>query len=177
MSYHLPVILFLLPFTTAICMPMVGSRRRRWCRPLALAAVFAMCVVAVINVSIVLEHGESRYAFGGWPISTSLPDHPLGIEWVNDGLASVMLVALSLLSWLCLLYGGSLTPQSLGAREVLYYTLILMLISGLTGIVLAGDIFNVFVFLEVAALSAYALVGISGGRALVVAFRQGRQTS
>jgi multicomponent Na+:H+ antiporter subunit D len=171
MSYHLPVILFLLPFVTAICMPMVGSKFRRWCRPMALTALFAMCVAAVINLWIVVEHGETRYAFSGWPISTSLPDAPLGIEWVNDGLASVMLVALSFLAWLCLFYGGPLTPQSLGAREVLYYTLILLLISGLTGIVLAGDIFNVFVFLEVAALSAYALVGIPGGRALIVAFR------
>ncbi len=171
MSYHLPVILFLLPFATAICMPMVGSRRRGWCRPMALTAVFAMCVAAVINLWIVVEHGETRYAFGGWPISTSLPDHPLGIEWVNDGLASVMLVALSFLACLCLFYGGAVTPRSLGARVVLYYTLILLLISGLTGIVLAGDIFNVFVFLEVAALSAYALVGIPGGRALIVAFQ------
>jgi multicomponent Na+:H+ antiporter subunit D len=138
---------------------------------MALTAVFAMCVAAVINLWIVVEHGETRYAFGGWPISTSLPDHPLGIEWVNDGLASVMLVALSFLACLCLFYGGAVTPRSLGARVVLYYTLILLLISGLTGIVLAGDIFNVFVFLEVAALSAYALVGIPGGRALIVAFQ------
>jgi multicomponent Na+:H+ antiporter subunit D len=172
MSYnHLPVILFLLPFVTAICMPMVGSQRRDWCRPMALMAVFAMCFTAVINLWIVVEHGETRYAFGGWPISTNSPNAPLGIEWVNDGLASVMLVTVSFLACLCLFYGGPVTPRSLGAREVLYYTLILLLISGLTGIVLAGDIFNVFVFLEVAALSAYALVGISGGRALIVAFR------
>ena len=171
MSYHLPVVLFLLPFTTAISLPMVGLRNRRWCRPLTLAAVFAMWVAAVINAWIVLEHGESRYAFGGWPISTSLSDHALGIEWVNDGLAAVMLVALSFLAWLCLIYGGPLTPPSLGAREANYYTLILLLISGLAGIVLAGDLFNIFVFLEVAALSAYALVGIPGGRALIVAFR------
>ena len=134
MSDHLPVILFLLPFATAICMPMVGARRRAWCRPMALTAVFAMAVVAVINLWIVVEHGETRYAFSGWPISTGLPGYPLalGIEWVNDGLASVMLVALSCLAWLCLFYGGPLTPQSLGAREVLYYALILLLISGLT---------------------------------------------
>ena len=170
MSYQLPVILFLLPFATAICMPMVGLKARRSCRPLALTAVFAMFVTAVVNLWFVLEHGETRYAFGGWPISTSLPDHPLGIEWVNDGLASIMLVTLSFLGWLCMYYGEPVTP-SLGGRVVLYYTLILLLISGLTGIVLAGDIFNVFVFLEVAALSAYALVGIPGGRALIVAFR------
>jgi multicomponent Na+:H+ antiporter subunit D len=170
MSNQLPVILFLLPFATAICMPMVGQKARRSCRPLALTAVFAMFVAAVFNLWFVLEHGETRYAFGGWPISTSLPDHPLGIEWVNDGLASIMLVALSFLGWLCLYYSGPVIP-SLGGRVVLYYTLVLMLISGLAGIVLAGDIFNVFVFLEVAALSAYALVGIPGGRALIVAFR------
>ena len=168
---HLPVIIFLIPFLSAISMPLVGLKRPRWCRPMTMVSVFAMSVAACVNLWLVLNHGETRYAFGGWPISTSFPDHPLGIEWVNDGLASVMLVALSFLACLCLFYGGPLTPQSLGAREVLYYTLILLLISGLTGIVLAGDIFNVFVFLEVAALSAYALVGIPGGRALIVAFR------
>ena len=172
MNEHLPVISFLLPFATAICMPMVGLKARGLCRPLALTAALAMFVVSVINLFGVLEHGETRYAFSGWPISTSLPDvAPLGIEWVNDGLASVMLVALSFLGWLCLFYGGPVAPQSLDGRVVHYYVLILLIISGLTGIVLAGDIFNVFVFLEVAALSAYALVGISGGRALIVAFR------
>jgi multicomponent Na+:H+ antiporter subunit D len=138
---------------------------------MALAAVFAMCVAAVVNLWAVLDHGETRYAFGGWPISTSLPAPPIGIEWVNDGLASIMLVALSFLALVCLIYGGPRVPQSLGKRVVLYYTLILILISGLTGIVFAGDIFNIFVFLEVAALSSYALVAVAGGKALVAAFR------
>ena len=171
MSNHLPLIAFLIPFLTAICMPMVGGKNRHWCRPMALAAVFAMCVTAVVNLWVVLDHGKTRYAFGGWPISTSLPAPPIGIEWVNDPLASVMLVALSFVATVCLIYGGPVLPQSLGRRVVLYYTLILILISGLTGIVFAGDIFNIFVFLEVAALSAYALVAVPGGRALVAAFR------
>ena len=171
MNNHLPVILFLIPFLTAVCMPVVGRKNRQWCRPMALAAVFAMCATAVVNLWVVLDHGETRYAFGGWPISTSLPGPPIGIEWVNDTLASGMMVVLSFLASLCLIYGGPVLPQSLGRRVVLYYTLILLLISGLTGIVFAGDIFNVFVFLEVAALSAYALVGVPGGRALVAAFR------
>ena len=171
MSYHLPAIIFLIPFLTAICMPMVGGKKRHWCRPMALAAVFAMCAAAVVNLCAVLEHGETHYAFGGWSISTSLPAPPVGIEWVNDQLASIMLVALSFLASACLIYGGLESTQSLGRRVVLYYTLILLLISSLAGIVLAGDIFNVFVFLEVAALSAYALVGVPGGKALVAAFR------
>ncbi len=172
MSYHhLPVIIFLIPFLTAIGMPVVCGKNRHWWRPMALAAVFAMCVAAVVNFWFVMNHGETHYAFGGWPISTSLSAPPIGIEWVNDSLASVMLVALSFLASVCLIYGGPLLPQSLGRRAGLYYTLLLLLISGLTGIVFAGDIFNIFVFLEVAALSAYALVGVAGGKALVAAFR------
>lgn len=171
MSYHSPVILFLIPFLTAICMPLAGLKNRDWCRPMALMAAFAMSVTSVVNLWVVLHHGETRYAFGGWPISTTLPDPPLGIEWVNDPLASVTLVVLSFLAWACLIYGGPLVPQSVGRRVVPYYTLNLMLISGLAGILLAGDIFNVFVFLEIAALSAYALVGVPGGKALVAAFR------
>ncbi len=171
MNHHLPVIIFLIPFLTAICSPMVGGKNPHWCRPMALTAVFAMCIATVVNLWFVLEHGETRYAFGGWPISTSLSSPPIGIEWVNDSLASMMLVALGFVASVCLIYGGPLLLQSLGKQVVLYYTLILLLISALTGLVLAGDIFNVFVFMEVAALSAYALVGVPGGKAFVAAFR------
>jgi len=164
MSDHLPVLLFLLPFLTAISLPMVGLKHREWCRPMALVAVSAMSVVSVANLIVVLNHGEIRYAFSGWA-------PPLGIEWVADGLASVMMVALSLLAVVNLFYAGLISPKLLGGRVVPYYTLILLLISALTGIIFAGDLFNVFVFLEVAALAGYALVGIGGGRALISAFR------
>lgn len=164
MSHHAPVILFLLPFLTAISLPMVGLKRREWCRPMAVAAVFAMSPVALANLLVVLNHGEIRYAFSGWAA-------PIGIEWVADGLASVVMVLVSFLALLALIYAGPTSPRTLGQRIVPYYTLILLLISALTGIVFAGDLFNVFVFLEVAALSGYALVGVAGGKALVSAFR------
>ena len=164
MSDHAPAILFLLPFMTAISLPMVGLKRREWCRPMAVAAVSAMSPIALINLMTVSERGAIRYAFSGWAA-------PIGIEWVADGLASVVMVVVSFLALLALIYAGPTSPQTLGQRIVPYYTLILLLIAALTGIVFAGDLFNVFVFLEVAALSGYALVGVAGGKALVSAFR------
>ena len=164
MSHHLPALLFLFPFLTAISMPMVGLKHREWCRPMALVAVSVMSVTALANFMAVLNHGEIRYAFSGWAA-------PIGIEWVDDGLASVIMVTISLLALIALIHAGPTSPQSLGPRIVPYYTLILLLISALTGIVFAADLFNVFVFLEVAALSGYALVGVAGGKALVSAFR------
>jgi multicomponent Na+:H+ antiporter subunit D len=164
MTQHLPALLFCIPMLTAISMPMVGLRRREWCRPMALAAVGAMNVTAVANLVVVLRSGEIRYAFGGWA-------PPIGIEWVADGLASVVMVVISLIASICLIYAGRVSPHPAGVRVALYYTLILLLLAGLTGTVFAGDLFNVFVFLEVVALSAAALIGMAGGKALVFAFR------
>ena len=168
MRDQLPVILFLVPFATAICLPMVGLKAHGWCRPMALVSLLVMFVLAVGNLLLVLKHGEQSYGFAGWSASAS---PPLGIVWVNDALASVMMVTISFLASLCLLYSGPLSPATEKPRIVPYYALILLLISALTGIVFSGDIFNVFVFLEVAALSAYALVALAGGRALIAAFR------
>jgi len=164
MTQHLPALLFSIPLLAAISMPMVGLRHRGWCRPMALAAVCAMSVTAVVSLVVVLNSGEIRYSFGGWA-------PPIGIEWVADGLASVMMVAICLIASICLIYGGAVSPLPAGGRVVLYYTLILLLLSGLTGAVFAGDLFNVFVFLEVVTLSVAALVGMAGGKALVFAFR------
>ncbi len=164
MREHLPALVFLIPLITAISLPLVGLNHRDWCRPLALGAIVVMVVLAVANAISVFTYGAIHYAFSGW-----VP--PIGIEWVADGLSSVMMMALTLLALIILIYGRTISPANLGGRVVYYYTLILLLISALTGIVFAGDLFNIFVFLEVAALSSYGLVGMAGGRALVAAFR------
>jgi multicomponent Na+:H+ antiporter subunit D len=123
-----------------------------------------MVLVSILNLHNIIHHGEVRYVFSGWAV-------PLGIEWVADGLASVALVLLSGLGLLGVVFAGRTSPKALAGRIVHYYTLILLLVSALTGIVFARDLFNLFVFLEVAAISSYALVGVAGGRALFAAFR------
>jgi len=164
MSRHLPAILFLLPLFTAISLPLIGLKYSAWCRLLAYLALFLMIPVSIANLVYVLQNGPIRYAFGGWA-------PPMGIEWVADGLASVIMVALSVLALVCFIFGESMIALQLGTRMVYLYTLILLLVAGLTGMVFAGDLFNLFVFLEVAALCGYALVGVAGGKALVSAFR------
>ncbi len=164
MSRHLPALLFLLPLFAAIAMPVACLRHPGRSRPIALAVLSGMVAFSLVNLRGVLENGAVRYAFSGWAA-------PLGIEWIADGLASMVLVALSLLGLLALLFAGPTSPTDLGGRVVHFYILILLLISALTGIVFAGDLFNLFVFLEVAALSSYALVAVAGGRAVVAAFR------
>ena len=96
---------------------------------------------------------------------------PLGIEWVADALASVVMVAVSRSRWSAWSTAAGSGSQAEAGRVMLHCVLILLLLSGLTGVVFAGDLFNVFVFLEVATLTTCALVAIADGKALVFAFR------
>jgi len=164
MSHQLPAILFLLPLFAAISMPVVCLKHRHWCQPISVAILSVMVLVSILNLHNVIQNGEVRYVFGGWTV-------PLGIEWVSDGLASIILVLMSSLGLLGVVFTGSNFPKTLGGRIVHYYTLILLLVSALTGLVFTKDLFNLFVFLEVAAISSYALIGVAGGRALFAAFR------
>ena len=74
---------------------------------MALAAAWTMSVTAVANLVAVLRYGKIRYAFGGWA-------PPIGIEWVADGLASVVMVAISLIASICLIYSGRVVSASGG---------------------------------------------------------------
>ena len=163
MSSQLAVLLFLVPFVTAVAMPILCAKRRSWCRPLTMGAVSVMVILAVLNLRAVLREGAIEYAFGGWAA-------PLGIAWLNDPLAAIVALTMSAVSLLSLVYGREVTIPAL-ERSVPYYTMILLFVASLIGIIFAADLFNVFVFLEVAALTGYALVGAGGGKSLVYAFR------
>lgn len=164
MTTDLPAFLFLIPFLAAITMPMVGMARKDGCWPLALAALSAMSAVSLMAFYHVFLHGPVSYAFSGWP-------PPLGIEWVLDGLSALVMILVSFMGLFTVLYAGPGVQTTYSKKVVPIYTLILLLISALTGMVMAGDLFNLFVFLEVASLSAYALVALAGGRAMLSSFR------
>ncbi|MEC9422731.1 MAG: hydrogenase 4 subunit B, partial [Nitrospinota bacterium] len=113
MSYQLPAILFLLPLFAAISMPVVCLKNRHWSHPISVAILMAMVLVSILNLNNVVHHGEIRYMFSGWTA-------PLGIEWVADGLASVILVLLSGLGLLGVVFTGPTSPKALGGRIVHY---------------------------------------------------------
>jgi multicomponent Na+:H+ antiporter subunit D len=164
MKSHLPALLLAIPLFAAATMPMVSIRRPAWCRLLTILVTALMTVTAIINVALVIAYGETRYDFSGWAA-------PLGIEWVADALSSVVMVAVSAIACVCLVYEGEVRLTAERGRVTLHYVLILLLLSGLTGVVFAADLFNVFVFLETATLTTCALVAMADGKALVFAFR------
>ena len=163
MNSQLPVLLFFVPFVTAVAMPILCARRRSWCRPLTLGSVSFMVVLAVMNLRVVLSEGPIEYAFGGWAA-------PLGIAWLDDPLAAIMVLTMTAIALVTLLFGQAIVAPKL-EKSLHHYVLINLFVASLIGIIFAADLFNIFVFLEVAALTGYALVGAAGGKALVYAFR------
>lgn len=163
MSSNLPIFLFLVPFFMGVSMPIVTAKRKHLCPRITLGSFAIMVLIAVANLLYVLKEGRVEYAFGGWTA-------PIGIAWLNDSLAAVVALTVSFVAFLSMIYERLVVTSDLGKNSS-YYTLILIMVSGLIGIVFAADLFNVFVFLEVAALTGYALVGAGNGRSLVYAFR------
>ena len=164
MTEHLPALVFLAPFTAAVCMPLAGHRHPGRCRPIALFAVTLMAILSSVGLYAVLTTGEMRYSVSGWA-------PPIGIEWVADPASALMVTTASFLALACLLYSGSTDGSELGGRRIPYYAMLLLLASGVVGASYAGDLFNIFVFIEVVSLAGYALVAMQGGRALVSAYR------
>ena len=108
-----------------------------------ISSVLALCLVRGTDVSVFV---------GGWG-----PDNTLGIEMVCDGLAKLMLVIINFVALVSIIFAGSYMRRF--TKVWLFNALFLLMTGAMNGVVLAGDLFNLFVFLEVAAIASYALVG------------------
>jgi multicomponent Na+:H+ antiporter subunit D len=144
MSVPLPVFIAV-PLTTAFFMPICGRKLK----PLAtLLANLATLSLVVMAVSVI---GRSDvYKIGKWPI-------PLGINLVLDGLSGLVLLVVSVVSFAAMLYSIKYMEQYTAKPKFL--SLFLLMITGMNGVVLSGDVFNLYVFLEIASIASYALVG------------------
>ncbi len=114
-------------------------------------SVIALCYTAE-NFWLVV-YGVKQpvsYLFGGWIA-------PLGIVYTVDGLGAVLGLLIGVDMVLIVLYSIWYMRGEEGVEW--YYTLLLLLESAMIGIVYTGDIFNLFVMIELLAISAYGLVG------------------
>jgi multicomponent Na+:H+ antiporter subunit D len=142
----------------------LGWRGKRLCYPVAIIAISISLASSLIIADRVLNQGPIQYYLGGWP-------PPWGIEYYIDHLNAFMAVLVSFICLLGAIYSKKNIEKELPEKEGPFYCLFLLLFTGLLGIILTGDMFNLFVFLEVASLSAYALIAMGKDRAPVASFR------
>ena len=148
MIVPLPVFVAI-PLVTAFLLPVFAKRGK------AVATVLANLATISLLVLVIASIGQSRvYEVGRWSI-------PLGINLVLDGLSSLLLLAISVVSSAAMLFSVRYMEQYTAKAK--YLSLFLLMVAGMNGVALSGDIFNLFVFLEIASLASYALVGFGCG--------------
>jgi multicomponent Na+:H+ antiporter subunit D len=161
MLMHLPVLQVVVPLLAAPACLLLRRARAAWL--LALLACGAACAISVALLLQTADPGASgyalSYALGGW-------EAPWGIEYRVDPLNAYVMVLVSAMATLMLVGAQVSIGHELPENQQLYfYIAYLLCVSGLLGIAATGDIFNVFVFLEISALSSYILIALSRSRA------------
>ncbi len=161
---HLPALQVVIPLIAA---PLtVLLRRRSVAFAVALTASWVALAIAIKLWLQVADSGTISYAIGNWPA-------PWGIEYRVDRLSSFMLVLVSGIAALVLPYSrASIEAEVPPQQHYLFYTMFMLCLTGLLGISITGDAFNIFVFLEISSLSAYVLIALGRDRRALFAAYQ-----
>jgi multicomponent Na+:H+ antiporter subunit D len=130
----------------------------------AVVATGAALVLSVVGLVQVTTDGPLTHDLGGWP-------PPVGIEYVLDPLSGYLAVVISLIGLLVCVYPVHAAFDIRPRTGVPLYPLALLLLTGLMGVVLSGDLFHLFVFLEIYAIATYALVSLGGDRGVFASLR------
>lgn len=161
---HIPVLVPLVLLLGAMLAGGLSVRRTSLAYPAALTSVLCALTLAIVGLYYVMVGETIRYAIGGW-----LP--PIGIEYVLDPLSGFMLVVILFVAAVVLVHARVPVEREIPGRRALFYAVALLLLTGFSGIVLTGDLFNLYVFLEISSLASYALIAVGEQPAPVAAFR------
>lgn len=159
-----PVLIIVIPLMFALLTPIIGLIKREWTFPWMLLALLLATLFSVTALQDVMRNGVIHYRMGSW-------EPPWGIEYVVDHLNGLMLVLVSATALLVAVYGKKSVEQELPGKEVYFRCIFLLQVTGFLGIVVTGDAFNLYVFLEIASLAGYALIAIGEDGAPFASFR------
>lgn len=156
-----PVLLVAVPLLFAATCPIVGMWKRQICFPWALAGVSATTFLAWSLIGKVTPRHAVAYNVGGWK-------PPFGIQVRVDYVGLLMACTITGITLLVLVYSFRYVEHDVKPERIPYfYTLILLIFLAMIGFSITGDIFNLFVFMEIFSITSYALVGITGQKAAV----------
>ena len=155
-AQHLPIAPVAVPLVAGATILLLAESRRLARATIAMISVMIQLGVAIMLMS--LTDSISVYAIGGWAA-------PFGIVLVVDRLSAMMLVLTATLALPALVYSFARWDRA----GVHYYPLFLLMLMGVNGAFLTGDLFNLFVFFEVFLVASYGLLLHGSGAARVKA--------
>lgn len=164
MLSNTPALVPLLFLGTAILIPIIAYRKTWLAFPFSLLASLLSVFISVYNILLVLQNGTVHYFFGGW-----VP--PIGIEYVLDPLSAFITLVINSIAFLVLIHSKRVVENENPDKRSPYYAVVMLMLCGFNGIVMTGDFFNLYVFLEISSLSLYGMIAIGEKKSPIAAFR------
>ncbi len=153
MSQQFPALVVIAPLLAGLLIGVAGWVNKRLCFPIAVAALAVATFSSVGLLLRVLDEGVIVYKLGGW-------DPPMGIAYYVDHLNGLVLVVVAIVALVNLIASKRSIEEEFPEKVGAFYSLYVLMVTGLLGIVVTGDAFNLYVLLEIAALTGYGLLGM-----------------
>lgn len=153
---NLPILIVILPLIAAPLVVLIG--RGAWAWPIAAVASWSTLIMASTLLLSVLNAGVISYHLGSFA-------PPIGIEIRIDEVNAFILLVITLIAAATILFARDSVAKEIEPQQITpFYALYLLCLTGLIGIAATGDAFNLYVFLEISALSSYALIAMGRDR-------------
>jgi multicomponent Na+:H+ antiporter subunit D len=142
-----------IPLGSAFIIYLIGAifkdRSKRFADIWANLATLSCLVFSILTLLSVYKSSPLLYFMGGWR-------PPFGITLVIDGLSVFMLLVINGVGFLATWY--SINYMEKFTSKYKFYALLMLMIGGMNGVVMTGDLFNMYVFIEISAIASYVLV-------------------
>ena len=165
LTKNLPILVVLCPLITSLFVVLIPNIFFSWI--LTTLSTFLTFLFSILLYQQIQLQSYISYALGKW-----MP--PIGIEYIIDKVAIIPIIIISGISFIATIFAYKMMPDEIEKKSISkVYSLWLLAIAGLLGLVTTGDAFNLFVFLEISSLASVALVAMGAQKdkqALVAAY-------
>lgn len=140
--------LITVPLAAGFLIPLFAKKTGPVGQLFAQAGIFIVSALSFALALAVNGRGPLVYNMGHWPV-------PAGIPLIVDSLSAFVLVISNFVMLVIALYSKGYIRKYSDTWK--HYSLLMLAVSGINGVLVSGDLFTMFVFLEVASISVYAL--------------------
>lgn len=162
-SQHFPVLVILFPLISAVLIPILSRAKKIYAWYISSTATFISFMISISLLRTVHVKGKISYWMGNW-------EPPWGIEYVVDYLSGYVLVVISFIIFVITLYSRHSVDKEIPEEKVSsFYSIYMLFVTGLLGMIVTGDIFNLYVFIEISSLAGYALIAAGRKRDALIA--------
>ncbi len=145
-----PVHYIVAPLLAAFAIPLLSKIYKDAARVVPGIVLFYNMIISFVLMRQVLKHGMINEIIAGW-------QPPWGINLVLTPFTGFLAAMVSVMGFIIWLYGFRFKRTLKGGVVKYYEILQMMMIAGSIGVIITGDLFNMFVFIEIVGITAYSL--------------------